>query len=142
MQSSVNSKILVILMLTIYASIALAASNKAEYSYNPKPIRIVNGYRESPPVVEEEKVDLLFENKTFDFNLFPNPAANSVQLQFDVELPTQIEITDLTGKVIYSKNASTKLVSINLNEIANGYYLVKAMNGIYQNKTKQLIIAK
>ena len=126
----------------IYASVALAASNKAEYSYNPKPIRIVNGYRESPPVVEEEKVDLLFEIKTFDFNLFPNPAANSVQLQFDGELPTQIEITDLTGKVIYSKNASTKLVSINLNEIANGYYLVKAMNGIYQNKTKQLIIAK
>jgi hypothetical protein len=126
----------------IYASVALAASNKAEYGYNPKPIRIVNGYREAPPVIEEEKVNLLIEINTFDFNLFPNPAANSVQLQFDGELPTHIQITDLTGKVIYSKNASSKLVNINLNDFANGFYLVKAIDGVNNNKIKQLIISK
>jgi hypothetical protein len=126
----------------IYASVALAAAKKASYGYNPIPIKIVNGYREAPPVEEEEKANLLTENKTFDFNLFPNPATNNLQLKFDSDLPSKIEITDLTGNIIYNSKTNARLININLNEFANGYYLVKAINSASQNKTKQLIIAK
>ena len=66
-------------MLTIYASVALAATNKGEYGYNPKPIRIVNGYRESPPEIAEPSASLSVSNTQFNFTIQPNPANAKVQ---------------------------------------------------------------
>ena len=143
MQHSVNSKILLILMLTIYASVALAATNKGEYGYNPKPISIVNGYRESPPEIDEPIVNLSVSNTQFNFTIQPNPAHDIVQLIFNNELPTLIEISDLTGKVLFSKAVqNSNNISVNLFDFATGFYLVKALNGVNESKIEKLVILK
>ena len=127
----------------IYASVALAATNKAVYGYNPKPIKIVNGYRESPPEIEEPNSNLSILNRAFNFTIQPNPANDIVQLVFNNELPTFIEISDLTGKVLLSKVVqNSNSININLNEFATGFYLVKALNAVYEFKIEKLVILK
>lgn len=127
----------------IYASVALAATNKGKYGYNPKPIRIVNGYRESPPEIAEPNVSLSVANTQFNFTIQPNPANDIVQLIFNNELPILIEISDLTGKVILNKVVqNSNNISINLFDFATGFYLVKAVNGVNESKIEKLIIVK
>jgi hypothetical protein len=127
----------------IYASVALAASNKAEYSYNPKPIRIVNGYRESPPQINEPSVSLSVSNTQFDFTIKPNPANDFVELIFNNQLPTVIEITDLSGKVLLSKVVqNSNYLYINLIDFSTGFYLIKAVNGVNESKIEKLIIVR
>jgi hypothetical protein len=127
----------------IYASVALAATNKGEYGYNPKPIRIVNGYRESPPEIAEPSASLSVSNTQFNFTIQPNPANDIVQLIFNNELPTLIEISDLTGKVLFSKAVqNSNNISVNLFDFATGFYLVKALNGVNESKIEKLVILK
>ena len=129
-------------MLTIYASVALAASNKATYGYNPKPIRIVNGYRESPPEIAEPNANLTINKNNFDFKMQPNPANDMVQLVFDDVLATKFEIMDLTGKLLLSMQIQNSKTEIDISSLNNGYYFIKASNELYGSKTKQLVIVK
>ena len=142
MQHSVNSKILLILMLTIYASVALAASNKVTYGYNPKPIRTVNGYRTSPDLTEQIDASLIQSKNIFDFKLQPNPASNNVQIVFEDLLPSKIDIFDLTGKLLLSMQIQNSKTEIDISSLNNGYYFIKASNELYGSKTKQLVIVK
>lgn len=126
----------------IYASVALTAAKKATYGYNPKPIRLVNSYREAPPVLEEEKANLKTENVNFNFHMSPNPANNFVQLEFENELPSFIELTDLTGKILFSSTMQNNKLTIGLSEYANGFYFIKAINKTNVTIVQKLIIVK
>jgi hypothetical protein len=66
-----------------------------------------------------------------------------VQLIFNNELPTLIEISDLTGKVLFSKAVqNSNNISVNLFDFATGFYLVKALNGVNESKIEKLVILK
>jgi hypothetical protein len=126
----------------IYSIVALASANKATYGYNPKPIRIVNGYRESPPEIEDPNANLIINKNVFDFKMQPNPANDMVQLVFDDVLATKFEIMDLTGNLLFSSSIQGKTIEVNLSNFANGFYMVKAYNSFYGARVKQLIIVK
>lgn len=69
----------------------------------------------------------------FDFNLFPNPSSNVINLAFDNIVSEQItiEIYDVLGKLNKIDNisvANTK-VSIDISSLSRGIYIIKAYFG-------------
>ena len=69
----------------------------------------------------------------FDFNLFPNPSSNVINLAFDNIASEQItiEIYDVLGKLNKIDNisvANTK-VSIDISSLSRGIYIIKAYFG-------------
>jgi hypothetical protein len=79
-----------------------------------------------------------------DFNIFPNPAKNSVSISFDNRfMPnTTLLISDIHGKNVYQKRISsdTEVINISLKGFSKGIYLVKAINDNEYYSVKKLII--
>jgi hypothetical protein len=75
--------------------------------------------------------------KNATLSLFPNPTADFINLEFSLTEATDvtINVTDLTGKVVYSNNLVNKIgnqgLVINAKDFSNGIYLVslKTANG-------------
>ncbi len=67
-----------------------------------------------------------FSGNTPELGCFPNPAGNQliVSLQ-DAALQGQVEIADLTGKVLLSKQVSGNELKVNTQNWPSGLYLVK-----------------
>jgi len=59
-----------------------------------------------------------------DFNLYPNPAFDIVELVFEQEEDRLITIVDLSGKQVFQVNTSSMRQRLNLSEIPDGIYLV------------------
>jgi hypothetical protein len=64
---------------------------------------------------------------TADFKLFPNPA--SKVLTITTEDSGNIEILDLTGKVVIEQKTTGKETNIDLSELNPGIYFVRVING-------------
>lgn len=66
-----------------------------------------------------------------NFVMSPNPAADMVRLEFEEALTnSSIELIDLTGRVVYTETVSGKTISINLNSVSPGIYLVSTAAGV------------
>ncbi len=61
---------------------------------------------------------------TKKINVFPNPVVDVVNFSSTNRI-LQIQIMDLTGKVVYTKNADTVQLDLNLSELAAGVYIAK-----------------
>ena len=63
------------------------------------------------------------------FSVYPNPATTFFNLQLNkyVNGKVTIEVTDLTGKIVLTRNYELdgSIISISTNQLANGTYLVK-----------------
>ena len=76
-------------------------------------------------------------------NIHPNPASNFTQISIKTTLPTapvHIEIINLAGQIVYSKNAPFKfLIKVETSSIPSGIYFIKMQmkNAIW---TERLII--
>jgi len=71
-----------------------------------------------------------------DLNVFPNPSSGNFNI--NVTTQSQVTILNLLGKVIYAEQLEVGINSINLNQFANGIYILKAeSNG--NTKTIRLI---
>lgn len=83
---------------------------------------------------------------TKGFSVYPNPASNKIQVNFDSKLQsvTPIWITDLAGKIVYNSQIEDMGASnseINLENLNNGMYLVTALlDGVAV--TKKLVVSK
>lgn len=77
-----------------------------------------------------------------NFMVFPNPAAYTLTIQGSTDF-TQVEILDMTGRLVSNMvNINSRKATLSLNELPNGMYTVRILNGnqmIYQNK---LVISK
>lgn len=78
--------------------------------------------------------------------MYPNPVSNGVvNLSFNTpkqEL-TQITITDVTGKVVYTdKKNSLNSVTITVNDLADGMYLLQVVEQDATIKTERLMIRR
>ncbi len=64
------------------------------------------------------------------FQLYPNPCENVITVLKDASLVnmTNLSISDLTGRVVYSSAFSSLAQQINTTEFANGIYMVRAEN--------------
>jgi aminopeptidase YwaD len=66
-------------------------------------------------------------------NLFPNPAQNILNVE-NIQMQTTIELVDLTGRVLFSREISSDS-HIDLSEFAEGVYILKlSVNGVVENR--------
>lgn len=78
--------------------------------------------------------------------LYPNPAQNTLTVNYHTneELPIQIVIFDLTGKIVLQQTANVILgdntISIAVEQLPQGYYVVETNNGKTTLREKLLII--
>ena len=82
-----------------------------------------------------------------NFSVYPNPSNGVINVKFQTENNTRIslELFDLTGRRVYNsifESAETVFDnSVNIGNVANGIYLLKATQG-NRSTTKRIIISK
>lgn len=88
------------------------------------------------------------EQNRNDLNLtvFPNPANEFAQLNFELPVETEVTITvsDVTGKVVYSENkgsqpAGRHFAKINTSILAKGFYSIVVQTNNSRNTTKLIV---
>jgi hypothetical protein len=75
------------------------------------------------------------------FNMYPNPAATAVNLQFmNTNLPATVVLIDMNGRELMNNKYNTSEVVADLKNIPNGTYFIQATQGAKIYK-QQLVIA-
>jgi hypothetical protein len=122
------------------------ASNLLEYlelrAMEPLLLRPISSSSQKPNTVPNEGIRQINSLESFDFELFPNPAENEVNILSLNELPFLIEIYDFTGRLVHTENSeiAKNKTSIELSEFSNGVYLVKLTTADSKTGLKKLII--
>jgi hypothetical protein len=75
----------------------------------------------APPVAINET------NSNQDFDVYPIPASNFVFIK-SMEKNLSIQIIDINGKTVFSKNNFDTSSSIDVSDLAKGFYIVRATN--------------
>lgn len=85
------------------------------------------------------------KNNAIQIKLYPNPSVGKLYISnFNApQKNADIEITDITGKLVYKQlNAlNNSMIELNL-DVTNGVYLVKIINSNGSSQTQKLIINK
>ena len=71
-----------------------------------------------------------------DLVVYPNPSENIIHLRSPVQGQYTVDIVDINGRVIMTKNLNTKKASINISSLSKGLYLLRLTQkqAIYQAK--------
>lgn len=73
-----------------------------------------------------------------EFNVYPNPVSDVLNISINSEINSEIIIEDLKGQIIYKQRANEGFqnLTIDLSNISSGFYLVKQVNanGVYTQK--------
>jgi hypothetical protein len=73
--------------------------------------------------------------KSKNIFVYPNPASNSININFDhTQLPLEVNIYDVSGKLILQKSIAESSEIIDVQGLENGFYLIK-----FTNKSNELI---
>jgi hypothetical protein len=76
--------------------------------------------------------------KTFDFNIFPNPSSDFLNVEILETNSTDLfQIFDANGKIIHSENVVNANFQVDLSIFKNGLYLLK-----YGNSVRQFLVIK
>ena len=82
------------------------------------------------------------ENSIDEFNMYPNPANDIVNVQWVGSNPEVLELRDLSGKLVYSLNTaniSGSTITINTADLASGVYVMHYVTA-NEAQTKKLVI--
>ena len=107
-----------------------------DYAYNSSPNQpILAGQTTATGIIENSFASSI--------NLFPNPATNNLTIELGRNnKKVNVNITDITGKIIYATTASeTQKIEINTEDFAEGIYLVQFQSADLI-ETKKLIVEK
>ena len=74
-----------------------------------------------------------------NLKLYPNPASEVVNLEFDAVSALDVSVFDIQGKLILRHNATTSPSKLDVSGLESGLYFVKMTNGA-QSVTKKLIV--
>ena len=80
-------------------------------------------------------------------SIVPNPATEEVKISFDAENSENslLQVIDMTGKLVLEQNKQVapdnNTTTVNVGSLANGYYLVKVMQG-KNSATRKLVIER
>jgi len=92
--------------------------------------------------------DNIAEEIIYDFNLYPNPTDNLVNVEVYIvdEATYTIEVLDLSGRAIYNRSISSQefnnaTMSINTSSFESGIYFVNVIEGT-NRMTKRLVITR
>ena len=67
-------------------------------------------------------------NDKLGVSIYPNPVDYELQIDKGENKKLNIEITDYSGRVVYSKQAISKITKVNMSELSSGVYFVKMSN--------------
>jgi hypothetical protein len=83
-------------------------------------------------------------NTEDNFTLYPNPNDGNFTLNYTIALDAQLNITDVTGKVICTYNllSNANSIEVNCKELSNGCYLYNILLGGSVIKSDKIIIIK
>ena len=69
------------------------------------------------------------DNSLSNFSLYPNPSINSVELNSTNTPISEVNIYDLSGKLLLSKKYNSEInINLNISNLASGIYLLKINN--------------
>ena len=75
----------------------------------------------------------------FEFNYFPNPVSQKLNISFTQNDLYKISIIDITGRVVYQTNGLFQKTEIDLSAFNQGIYSLKVENK-NTSTTKKLIV--
>ena len=84
-------------------------------------------------------VDLV-ESSVNKLHVFPNPSKNFVNISLENNLPSELILMDISGKILLEKTF-TNSSKINLSNFNNGIYFLKISNNS-QITTKRINVVK
>jgi len=73
-------------------------------------------------------------------NIFPNPAKDFLSISLTNNLPSELTLMDISGKILHEKTF-TNSSNIDLSKLKNGIYLISVINNS-QITTKRVSIVK
>jgi hypothetical protein len=91
-------------------------------------------------IMQSMYVSQILGNQNFsasNIKVYPNPSTGLITI--DSQDPMNIEVTDLTGKTVYTAKEINNQAPLNLSFLQKGVYLVKMSNGEV-NQTQKIII--
>jgi hypothetical protein len=104
-----------------------------DYAYESTPAGPIN-------TGEMPSTASISENESINFELYPNPAQESVTLN-NLTIGSTLRLIDLTGKTILERAVSSTTLDLDLNLVKNGIYLVQLVqNGAIAQK--KLVVNK
>ena len=78
-------------------------------------------------------------NSTFNINLYPNPATDKLFVNYELKGGHQINILDVTGRVVYSAMYEDNFSEIDISNLFAGIYFIRITNEDNQSSIKKLI---
>jgi hypothetical protein len=76
------------------------------------------------------------------FSVYPNPASSQILLTLDrVNDKTTVDLKNVLGQVLYSRNVTSLQSSIDLAALANGIYFIEVKQGD-KKAVKQIVVSK
>jgi len=84
------------------------------------------------------------EIPNYDYKLYPNPNDGNMTLSYTIEKDAELQITDVTGKIIcsYKLSASETSIDIICDNLANGVYIYKIIYNTEIIQLDKIIIIK
>lgn len=77
-------------------------------------------------VIKSGTLQNIYASKTFEFNMFPNPADNYVNLSYDTHGNIeQLSIYSISGKLVLNKNDIDEQGKLDITNLKNGIYIVR-----------------
>lgn len=91
--------------------------------------------------VRERIVTGIFETPEFKANVFPNPAVETIQIEFEnISDKREMVLIDLNGNRLKQQQAQEKQNSLNVSDLKSGTYLLQIKDGIALKKIVRIVI--
>ncbi len=116
-------------------------------------VQCLDGYKDGDSIVLDsldaaifdnfrlgEKISNVQDEEKFNFNIFPNPFAHSVTIiQNVITTEFDVNVYNVLGKKIYSKNGNSGQLKLNTENYPDGVYLLELRDEYFNIKTVKLI---
>jgi hypothetical protein len=80
-------------------------------------------------------------NKSINFNVYPNPAQNKIEIISTNTIETVI-IYNVLGEKMLEQTVTNKKTIINISQLSNGFYFVKVASENGETASKKIIVSK
>src|SRR5690606_38751038 len=92
------------------------------------------------PITIQDNLSLI-ENNGVQALIYPNPTKGKVTVSWSENLETNIDLFDLQGRIILSKQINASDTELDINEFSDGIYLISVQNEIIKT-TKRIVLKK
>ncbi len=104
--------------INYYKGLLFASSDHADSSLHPKLVICYSLYTSEPELPEEN----------FDFNIYPNPASQTVSIELNKDIELSLEIINSHGQSVRKISSIDRIETINISSLSGGTYIVRLVN--------------